>query len=106
MTLGKELMNLNARQIHIEGVETLKINNLKNLMINDKNKVEELYTKDDVLNLDFETVNHIKDMLIRVKSNKDKNEMLRFRHYINVAVQYRNTNPLEEFAQQEPIEFK
>lgn len=55
MALRKDLLNLNDGKVHIDGVEMMKINNRKNLMIEGKHKVEELYTKDDALNLDQET---------------------------------------------------
>lgn len=55
LALRNELLNLNVGQIDIEGVEMLEISNRINLVNKENKKTEELYTKDDLLNLDPKT---------------------------------------------------
>lgn len=75
-------------------------------MIKGKGKMIELHKKDDVLKLDIETVDKVKDLPILVNSNKAKNVVLRFINYINIVVQYWKTNPLEEFVGTKSVEVK
>ncbi|KAK1411478.1 hypothetical protein QVD17_38027 [Tagetes erecta] len=97
-TTRKQIFN--TCNIHIESIELLEINYRRNLVIKGKNKTGELYTKDDVLNLDPKTAKQIKDMPIIKKAEKYKKEVSRLKYYIKVVYNYWNTKPLEEFTEQ------
>lgn len=53
-----------------------------------------MFTKDDILNLDHDTLEQTKDMPIVVKADNNKMEVTRFKHYIQAAHNYWYTKPL------------
>jgi len=55
----QELLALNVGTLKITGVLSLEINNRRNLVIKSANRVDEMFTKDDILNLAQETIEEL-----------------------------------------------
>jgi len=68
-------------------------------VIKSANRVDEMFTKDDILNLAQETIEEIRKLPIIVKSKKHAKESARFQQYIKAAHDFWNVKPLSEFVE-------
>jgi len=99
MALRKELLALNFGTLKITDVLSLEINNRGNLVIKSANRVDEMFTKDDILNLAQDTIEELMLMPIIVRSYKHTKEAARFQQYIKSAQAFWNVKPLYEFVE-------
>jgi len=99
MALRKELLALNVGTLKITDVISLEIKNRRNLVIKSANRVDEMFTKDDILNLAQETIEELMHMPVFVKNKKHAKESARFQQYIKSAQAFWNVKPLSKFVE-------
>ncbi|KAK1427967.1 hypothetical protein QVD17_16746 [Tagetes erecta] len=99
MALRKELLVLNVRTLKITNIQSLEINNRRNLVIKSASRVDEMFTKDDILNLAQETIEEMMLMPIIVKNDKHAKAASKFQQYIKSAQDFWKVKPLSEFVE-------
>ncbi|KAK1421808.1 hypothetical protein QVD17_24442 [Tagetes erecta] len=99
MALRKELLSLNVGTLKITSIKSLEINNRRNLIIKSATRNEEMFTKDDILNLAQETIEEMSQMPIIVKVNKHSKVVDQFKQYIKAVRDFWSIKPLSEFVE-------